>query len=72
MFGGALVCANKNGDHGGARHGLSFSYSHQGPGDLEPQIAHAINVDEDICDLLVSHQNVYVVRGDEQQGVEND
>lgn len=48
-FGGALVCANKAGEHGAARHGLSFAYSYQGPGQQGPQIAHAIEVDEKTC-----------------------
>ncbi|CAN0480445.1 unnamed protein product, partial [Discosporangium mesarthrocarpum] len=32
-FSGALVCVNKGGDHGAARHGFpSFSYSFRSPG----------------------------------------
>lgn len=48
-FGGALVCASKAGGHGAARHGLSFAYSYQSPGYESPQVAQAIEVDEEVC-----------------------
>ncbi len=48
-FGGALVCANKEAGHGAARHGLSFEYSYQSHGYDSPQIAQAIEVDEQVC-----------------------
>lgn len=51
-FGGALVCVNKAGEHGAARHGLSFAYSYQSPQDQGSQIAHAIEVDDDVCERL--------------------
>lgn len=48
-YGGALVCANTAGEHGAARHGLSFSYTYRGAGDEEAQTAHAIEADEEYC-----------------------
>eukprot|EP00752_Nemacystus_decipiens_P003978 g3643.t1 len=48
-FGGALVCANKTGAHGAARHGLSFAYSYQSAGHDVPQVAQAIEIDEQVC-----------------------
>lgn len=43
------MCANKTGGHGAARHGLSFAYSYQSAGYDVPQIAHAIEIDEEVC-----------------------
>ncbi|CAM9792021.1 unnamed protein product, partial [Hapterophycus canaliculatus] len=51
-FGGALVCANKAGEHGAARHGLSFAYSYQTLGHSHPAVGTAIVVDEEMCDRL--------------------
>ncbi|CAM9599214.1 unnamed protein product [Ectocarpus sp. 4 AP-2014] len=48
-FGGALVCANKAGVHGAARHGLSFAYSYQSPGYDSPQVAQAVKIDDEVC-----------------------
>lgn len=48
-FAGALICANKAGEHGAARHGLSFSYSYQSAGMGSVKVAHAIKVDEEAC-----------------------
>lgn len=48
-FGGALVCANKTGGHGAARHGLSFAYSYQSAGYYVPQIAQAIEINQEVC-----------------------
>lgn len=56
-YGGALICANKDGEHGAARHGLSFSYSYQAPGDDGVQIGHAVEVDEQVCSLLEMGEN---------------
>lgn len=56
-FGGALICVNKEGEHGAAHHGLSFSYSYQGPGDDGPQIGHAVKADERACSLVGSIKN---------------
>ena len=43
------MCANNTGGHGAARHGLSFAYSYQSAGYEVPQIAQAIEIDEEIC-----------------------
>ena len=43
------MCANKAGDHGAARHGLSFEYTYQSRGYDSPQIAQAIEIDEEVC-----------------------
>lgn len=52
------MCASKAGGHGAARHGLSFEYSYQSPGYDSPQIAQAIEVDEEICAGLQKRRGV--------------
>ncbi|CAM9949296.1 unnamed protein product [Scytosiphon promiscuus] len=53
-FGGALVCANKAGEHGAARHGLAFAYSFQSPGHSHPAKGTAVVVDQELCDSLLN------------------
>lgn len=43
------MCANKTGRHGAARHGLSFAYSYQSAAYDVPQIAQAIEIDDEVC-----------------------
>lgn len=52
------MCASKAGEHGAARHGLSFAYSYQSPAYDSPQIAQAIDVDEQVCAGLQERRGV--------------
>ncbi|CAM9972856.1 unnamed protein product [Choristocarpus tenellus] len=52
-FQGALVCVNKEGHHGAARHGLgTFSYSFQYPGMEGVQTGHAVDAVEGVCSAV--------------------